>query len=140
MRRFIISILCLALMVASMGSLACSSPVASPAVKCQPAEVTIGGEVTVSGSGFAPNESVILIADTVLFAPPGAAAAVMVQAMANARGEFSEVVPIPLPPGPGIPPKYSPGSTYTVRAIGSKLVGVSSFTVKAGPPPAQKPK
>lgn len=139
MRRFGIGILCLALMVTTAGLLACAKPAASPVVRCEPSEVTLGGQITVSGSGFPPNENVILIADTVLFAPPGAAATVMIEARADAKGELSEVVIIPPPPGPGIPPKYSPGSTYTVRVIGSKLVGVSSFTVKPGPPPAPKP-
>lgn len=113
--------------VAALISVSCTQP-AQPTLKTEPGAVPLGKEITVTGSGFTPQANIILIADTVL-PLRGAVAAVMVQAKADSSGAFNEVIVIPLPPGPGIPPKYSPGSTYTVRAMDDRSVASATFTV-----------
>ena len=115
----------------------CTQTASKPAISIEPAVVDIGGQVIVNGSGFSPNEEVILIADTVI-PQRGPAAAVMSLVMADDRGNFSEPVMIPKPFAPQIPPKFAPGQ-YTVRAMGDRLVAVGSFTVNPGPPGPPSP-
>ena len=105
----------------------CTPAVAEPKITCDPAQTSIGGQVTLKGSGFAPNEPVIIIANAALTGR-GAVAVVMVQTQVDGNGAFSEAVPIPPPAGPGIPPKYAPAQ-YTVRAMGKSLVATATLVV-----------
>lgn len=116
------------LVTIGMTLFSCTAPVAEPSIICEPGETSISGQVTLKGSGFAPNEPVIIIASASLTGR-GAVAVVMVQTQVDTNGSFTEAVPIPPPPGPGIPPKYAPAQ-YTVRAIGKSLVAKATLIVK----------
>jgi hypothetical protein len=128
MKRSQVATWCLILVAINLIAFSCVKPPPQPLIRCEPAAVDTGKQVIVKGSGFAPREEVFLIADTVL-PMRGAVAVVMSLAMADDKGEFDEVIVIPPPMAPGIPPKFAPGN-YTVRAMGNRLVAVGNFTVR----------
>ncbi len=97
----------------------CSSP-ATPSIQAQPSEVSPGGTVSVTGTGFPSSQNV-----TLTIAPQGGASILSQTVVSTSAGAISASLTLPVGAGSG---------TYTVSAqVASVTAATSTFQVAAGP-------